>query len=582
MSQLQQYYQRFSLAQRLEHWTQVLAFTVLALTGLPQKFAGAGWAETMIAALGGIENVRIYHRMAATLLLLGVIYHGGAVTYRLFVKRTPLSMMPGWQDVKDFYAVFVYNLGLKTDWPKMPRFNFEEKMEYWAFGWGAVVMVITGFMLWNPIATTRFFPGSFIPAAKAAHGGEAVLAVLALILWHMYGVHLRKFNRSMFTGQISHADIAHEHALELAEIEQDTRIQPEPEEYRQRLKIFIPVSVVITLVLLAGLYWFVTFEKTAITTVAAATNEQEAYQPLPLTSGGNIHSTITAYNGPETCSATGCHPGEVITAATQSPHNRRIVAAGPNPILAKLADTAAPAEAIAPNCLVCHAKEYNADDLPASAKTVGAAGSNACQRCHSGQNSDSVHNQAVLACTSCHTATSHQIMAEVKCANCHAEQPHSNPFLNTNHQRLDCRTCHVKSGVAGLTADTSQPVQDPHTKFYGPRLQQTEGAQPLEWQTAAGQAASNTDAAARIVPVIPVTVLAPQNFNPAKFAVTGQILGEPQQTRLKILASHNITKTGVKTCGDCHGPEATFDFAGLGYDKAAAAKLAVKAANPAE
>ena len=50
------------------------------------------------------------------------------------------------------------------------------------------VMGITGFMMWNPITATKYLPGEFVPAAKAAHGGEAVLAVLAILIWHMYGV----------------------------------------------------------------------------------------------------------------------------------------------------------------------------------------------------------------------------------------------------------------------------------------------------------------------------------------------------------------------------------------------------------
>ena len=63
-------------------------------------------------------------------------------------------------------------------------------------------MGLTGFMMWNPLATVKLFPGEFIPASKAAHGAEAVLAVLAIIVWHMYGVHLQRFNKSMWTGQL--------------------------------------------------------------------------------------------------------------------------------------------------------------------------------------------------------------------------------------------------------------------------------------------------------------------------------------------------------------------------------------------
>jgi hypothetical protein len=36
-----------------------------------------------------------------------------------------------------------------------------------------------------------------------AHGYEAILAVLAIIIWHFYYVLVKNINQSMFTGYIS-------------------------------------------------------------------------------------------------------------------------------------------------------------------------------------------------------------------------------------------------------------------------------------------------------------------------------------------------------------------------------------------
>ena len=54
MSNPQKTYNRFSIAQRIEHFVLILSFTTLALTGIPQKFAQAGISEFIIAALGGL------------------------------------------------------------------------------------------------------------------------------------------------------------------------------------------------------------------------------------------------------------------------------------------------------------------------------------------------------------------------------------------------------------------------------------------------------------------------------------------------------------------------------------------------
>lgn len=264
----QESFVRFRLSDRIEHLLLLTSFSILGLTGIPQMFANTTWGVTLIGFMGGVEFIRIVHRVAAVVLMLETIYHGGTVTYKVFVRRVRLTMMPGWKDVTDALQTLMYNLGFSKEPPKMGRFNFGEKVEYWAVIWGTLVMVATGFMLWNPIATTNFLPGQAVPAAKAAHGGEGLLAVLSIIVWHMYNVHIKGFNRSMFTGRISRHDMEEEHALELAEIEAGIADRPvDPVSVRRRRLVFLPVAVVISVTLLTGLYFFVTYEQTAITTV---------------------------------------------------------------------------------------------------------------------------------------------------------------------------------------------------------------------------------------------------------------------------------------------------------------------------
>lgn len=263
-----QVFTRFSLSQRIEHLIQLTSFTGLAVTGLPQKFAGAQFSQTMIGLLGGIEFVRILHRVFATALMIATIYHLVKAAYDLVVLRKRPAMLPTIKDAKDLLDKVLYNLGFKKEHPKLPRFNVDEKLEYWAFVWGTLVMVLTGFMLWNPIATAQLFPGQVIPAAKAAHGGEALLAVLAIILWHFYNVHIKHFNKSIFTGKMSREMMKEEHGAELAEIEAGKVWTPPSDDvYRKRMRIFIPVAGIISLVLLVGVVYFITFEKTAIETI---------------------------------------------------------------------------------------------------------------------------------------------------------------------------------------------------------------------------------------------------------------------------------------------------------------------------
>lgn len=570
MSQKQKYYQRFSVAQRVEHWVMFFSFTLLAITGIPQKYVGLAWAESMIAAFGGIEQIRIIHRWAAILLLVVSTSHLLVASYQIFVQRVGVSMLPGLKDFNDLVGVLAYNLGFRKDRPKMPRYNYAEKMEYWAFVWGTVLMAITGFMLWNPIATAKMMPGSFIPAAKAAHGGEALLAVLAVIVWHFYWVHVRYFNRSMFSGKLSEEEMAHEHAMELEQIEAGTARKPAPGESR-RARIFVPIAVVITLAIFYGLYIFATFEDTAPSEAFASSDEtpaeDSAFQPIQLPAGSTVHATLEEYTDPTSCAASGCHTAYPLETATESAHSQRIAAAGPNPWLAKLVDPeVATADTATPDCLVCHAQAYQPDNLLASAQTIGPAGGETCTRCHSNHPEEDVHSGVGLACVSCHTSTNHQIQTEVNCTQCHAEFPHQNALLNSNHQRLDCRTCHVSRGIA-LEVDAEESAPSSVTGFVEPAVTVEEIEPRFDW-FAGGEPASIDTEGAEIVPVMPVTINAPRDFDPAAFAQTGEVEGQIEETELETVPSHGVMRSD-RTCASCHGPESDFDFTGLGYGEQA-------------
>jgi hypothetical protein len=72
----------------------------------------------------------------------------------------------------------------------------------------------------------------------------------------------------MFTGRLGEHEMEHEHPLELERI-REGKAGPaaDPLAVARRQKVFLPVAGVVAVLLLAGIYWFVTFEQTAITTV---------------------------------------------------------------------------------------------------------------------------------------------------------------------------------------------------------------------------------------------------------------------------------------------------------------------------
>jgi len=280
MSKKPIFYQRFPLARRIEHIIMLLSFGILGLTGLPQRYPLAGISVWFVNLIGGIENLRAVHHVSATVMMLGTAWHIVLAGYKVFVLREKMSMLPSFQDVKDGWQALLHNIGFNKKFPQMGRFTFEEKLEYWAFVWGALVMGLTGFLMWNPITAAKILPGDWIPAAKAAHGGEAVLAVLAIIIWHMYGVHIRSFNKSMWTGKMSEEEMLHEHPIELADIKAGiANRQVKPEVLRKRQRIYYPIAGILTAVMLAGIYGFVNTEETALTTIPPQPPQIQVYVP---------------------------------------------------------------------------------------------------------------------------------------------------------------------------------------------------------------------------------------------------------------------------------------------------------------
>jgi cytochrome b subunit of formate dehydrogenase len=399
---------RFSVMQRIEHWAQMLSFTGLALTGLPQKFGGEGWAETMIGLMGGIEIVRTIHHASATVMALACIYHVIAVAYKVLVLRVRWTMFPRLDDVLDALDAVRYNLGLAKDRPKLDRFSFEEKMEYWAFVWGAIIMGATGFMMWNPINVARFLPGDLIPAAKAAHGGEALLAVLAILVWHFYGVHIRTFSQAMFTGRIGLHQLQEEHALEFERFKQgrvDKR--PAPEIIRARERWFIPIAALLSIGMLVALYLFVTYEQTALTTQPRRAQVQiyAPITPTPTPRPGAPTVSVTtkplpvSHAGRTTCLA--CHANNVGPKNPADHAGRTDATCG---ACHKVGAAPTPAPGKPPATATAPASGTGVKPLPAS-----HAGRTTCNACHetgaAGPKNPADHaGRADALCVACHKA----------------------------------------------------------------------------------------------------------------------------------------------------------------------------------
>lgn len=216
--------QRFNVHYLAQHFILMISVIVLIVSAIflwGLRYPGTPWAAGLTGALGGVDFWRTVHRAGAVLLIFACAYN---IVYSLVHpegRRDFILLLPRWKDFRDFGHNLLWFIGARRDRPQFGRFTYFEKFDYWAVFWGCVIMIATGLAMWFPdivrllVATA---PPWLFDAFKEAHAHEALLAFLAIVIWHSYNVHLRpgRFPGSLFFlhGRMSRVEIAREHPLE--------------------------------------------------------------------------------------------------------------------------------------------------------------------------------------------------------------------------------------------------------------------------------------------------------------------------------------------------------------------------------
>ena len=211
---------RMTRNQRIQHFLLLVSFFILVVTGFALKYP---YAATRFLFVN--EMVRSYtHRIAGILMILVSLYHLVYLASDPEGRRLFLDMLPEWKDATDIVDVFAYYLGFSGKKPQFKRFNYAEKLEYWALVWGTFVMSLTGLMIWFKVRTTIFLPRWWVDVATTIHFYEAILATLAILVWHFYQVILDPdtypVNFAFLDGKMSVEHYQQEHGLDSATLSQ--------------------------------------------------------------------------------------------------------------------------------------------------------------------------------------------------------------------------------------------------------------------------------------------------------------------------------------------------------------------------
>jgi cytochrome b subunit of formate dehydrogenase len=176
---------RMTVNQRWQHLILLTSFIILVITGFALKFPDSWFAQ----ALGMSEKLRsIIHRVAGVVLMGAGIYHIFYLAVAREGRRLLRDLAPAPNDGFDVLRAMRYYLGLSDQKPAFGRFSYAEKAEYWALVWGTALMGVTGIMLWAKVWVGNLLARWTVDVATAIHYYEAILATLAIVIWHFYQV----------------------------------------------------------------------------------------------------------------------------------------------------------------------------------------------------------------------------------------------------------------------------------------------------------------------------------------------------------------------------------------------------------
>jgi len=191
---------------RLLHWSNMISITMLCLTGFyihaPQSFR----------LFENMDNARTFHFAFAMLLIVGVvwrIYLGFATGDWKNIVYAPIK------DTKKLPSMIKYYTFLAKDHPFYGKYNPGQKAMYTSVFVLAIVMIITGFILYKPVtfASWAYFFGGYLVVRMIHYIITWIFVIMVLVHVYLDMAEGLPVLVSMFTGKMP-ADFHHGYHVE--------------------------------------------------------------------------------------------------------------------------------------------------------------------------------------------------------------------------------------------------------------------------------------------------------------------------------------------------------------------------------
>ena len=242
---------RFNRTQRLFHLFLMGTFLIQTATGFSRLFITTAWGKKLSSVFGGYETAHLIHQWMGVLMIAGFLVHCIYLITRIKWQNLgksifgPDSLIPNLGDARHLWQRILWLLGIGSP-PKLDRWAYWEKFDYWAVFWGLPLLAITGLMLMYPLLTSRIAPGWTLNVAALLHRAEAILAVSYIFIVHFFIGHLRPsslpMNEAMFSGSVTLEEAMEEKPVWVERLKREGKLElanPKPPALWYRVVYFV-------------------------------------------------------------------------------------------------------------------------------------------------------------------------------------------------------------------------------------------------------------------------------------------------------------------------------------------------------
>ena len=181
---------RTSFIDRACHWTVVISFFLVSLSGIALFFPTLQW---LTETFGTPQMGRILHPFFGLLIFVLLMF--------MFV-RIEHHNIPDNHDIPRFKGIVEVMKGNEHKESEVGKYNPGQKMMFWSIMSLIFVLLVTGVIIWRPYFSS-YFPVSVVRWSLLVHATAAIVLIHALLIHMLMAFWVKGSIEGMVEGKVS-------------------------------------------------------------------------------------------------------------------------------------------------------------------------------------------------------------------------------------------------------------------------------------------------------------------------------------------------------------------------------------------